>query len=168
MFATTVVTLIDDSAKLTRSTTSDGTDHLAVTKRNPLAKLLKVRRCVLPKAVRDGRHRLVAAVALVPVVAFVVVDASPKDPFNCLATIHLCGLSQVQVNHRCLQATVTEVLLDDSQADARFEQMGGVGMTQGIHTLLINSVVPESATASTRSLAAKCLWSVVFERTSRR
>jgi hypothetical protein len=63
---------------------------------------------------------------------------------------------------------VTEVLLDDSQADARFEQMGGVGMTQGIHTLLINSVVPESATASTRSLAAKCLWSVVFEPTIRR
>jgi hypothetical protein len=52
---------------------------------------------------------------------------------------------------------VSHVLLDGFQADAGFMEMGSVGMSQGLHTLLINSVAPESFTNFTRFLITRSL-----------
>ena len=58
VLAATSLAFIVDVAKLTGSTSRDRTDHLAVADRDVIAKLLEVRRCVLPKAVRDRGHGL--------------------------------------------------------------------------------------------------------------
>jgi hypothetical protein len=50
---------------------------------------------------------------------------------------------------------VTHVLLDHFQTDTRFEQMCGVRVPQGLHTLLINSVPHGSFTDFIRSSITK-------------
>ena len=46
----------------------------------------------------------------------------------------------MEIDHRGLQAAVSHVLLDDSQADSGFEQMCGVGMPQRMRTDLLAKV----------------------------
>ena len=107
--AVAVDTLVEDSAQFTGSTPCDRAEDLAVSHRHPLAKLLEIRRCVLPQAVRNRGHRLV------------LTRRPPKDLLDHLAGIDLGNLSQMQVDHRGLQAAVTEILLDDLQRDSRLE-----------------------------------------------
>ena len=57
-----------------------------------------------------------------------------KDLFHCLAGIGFCCFGQMQVDHRRLQAAVTEIFLDDFQRHSRFQKMRGVGMPQGMNT----------------------------------
>ena len=62
-------------------------------------KRFQVLRCVLPQAVRDRRHGLVAT----------------KDRLDLLPGVGFGGVGQVQVDKRGLPATVAKVLLDDFQ-----------------------------------------------------
>ena len=126
--AVAVDTLVEDSAQFTGSTPCDRAEDLAVSHRHPLAKLLEIRRCVLPQAVRNRGHRLV------------LTRRPPKDLLDHLAGIDLGNLSQMQVDHRGLQAAVTEILLDDFQRDALFQQMRGVRMAQRVRTDLLSEV----------------------------
>ena len=59
---------------------------------------------------------------------------------NQLAGVFLALLGQVEIEHGGLESGVAEVALDDAQVDAGFEEMGGVGMAQGVdgHTLFGN------------------------------
>jgi len=107
MLSTTAITLVDDPAQFAGATTHDGAEHFAMTKRNVVSKSFQVCRCVLPQGIRDRRHALTLA--------------PPKDLFDRLPCIGLGGLGQMQIDHRRLQAAVTEVLLDHFQRHARFE-----------------------------------------------
>jgi hypothetical protein len=49
-----------------------------------------------------------------------------------LAGIFLTFLGQVEIEHGGFETGVAEVALDDPQVDAGFEEMGGVGMAQGV------------------------------------
>jgi len=96
VFSIAVVTLVNDSAKFTRSTTSDRTEHFAVTGRNRVAKRRKVCWCVLPQAVRDGGQLLLAPTATL-VTAFVLAFAGwpLKDLFDHRTGIDLRDLGQM-------------------------------------------------------------------------
>jgi hypothetical protein len=49
-----------------------------------------------------------------------------------LAGIFLAFLGEVEIEHGGLQLGMTHVALDDTQIDAGFQQMGGVGMAKGV------------------------------------
>jgi hypothetical protein len=75
--------LIRNATQRTGSTPRDRGDYLAMTEWNPFAKLFEVRRCVLPEAVRDRRHRL----------------SSLEQLFDNLAGINSRGVGQMQIDH---------------------------------------------------------------------
>jgi hypothetical protein len=50
-----------------------------------------------------------------------------------LAGILLALLGQVEIEHGGFETSVAHIALDDVQIDAGFEQMGGVGMAQGVN-----------------------------------
>ena len=102
----TAVTLVDDVAKHASPTACDRIDHLAMAEGDSATESLVVRRCVLPKAVRDRGHRL---------------RFTSKQLFDERAGVRFGRLSQMQIDHRGLQTAVAHVLLDGTQADARFE-----------------------------------------------
>jgi len=47
------------------------------------------------------------------------------------------GSGQVSVKGGCVRTLVSQDFLDDAQVDARFEQMGGVGMAQGMNATVL-------------------------------
>jgi hypothetical protein len=49
-----------------------------------------------------------------------------------LAGVLLALLSQVEIKHGGFEPGMAHVALDDTQIDAGFEEMGGVGMAQGV------------------------------------
>lgn len=49
-----------------------------------------------------------------------------------LRGILLTLLGQVEIEHGSFEAGVTEIALDDAQVDAGFQEMGGVGVAQGV------------------------------------
>ena len=49
-----------------------------------------------------------------------------------LAGIFLALLGQVKIEHGGFESGMAHVALDDAQVDASFEEMGGVGMAQGV------------------------------------
>ena len=50
-----------------------------------------------------------------------------------LAGVFLALLGQVKIEHGGFESSVAHVALDDAQIDAGFQQMGGVGMAQGVN-----------------------------------
>jgi len=61
----------------------------------------------------------------------------------------------VGIDHGGLDATVAEQGLDGADVVATGQQLGGEGMAQRIHTLLINSVRRGSCTGFIRFLTTK-------------
>ena len=114
MLPSAALALVLNTAQFPRSATRDQADHFAVTKRNRIAEPLQIPQCMLPQAVSDRRHELLSA----------------KELFDRLTRLGLGRVGQVQIDHRGLQTAVTQVLLNDPQAHARFEQMRRVGMPQ--------------------------------------
>ena len=49
-----------------------------------------------------------------------------------LAGIFLAFLGQVEIEHGGFETGVAQVALDDAQVDAGFEEMGGIGVAQGM------------------------------------
>ncbi len=120
MLSAAPIAFVQDSAQLARSATRDRTDHLAMHERHSLAELLDVSRCVLPQAVRNRSHRLV------------FVRPASKELLDRLPRVDFGDLGQMQIDHCRLQAAVAQVLLNDSQAEPRFEQVSGVRMSQRV------------------------------------
>ena len=118
MLATTAVALVQDAAQLAGSATRDRSDHFAVPERDRVAELLPDK----PVRAAAGSPQPKASSLL----------AATEELLDRLACIDFGRVGQMQIDHRGLQAAVTQVLLDDSQADTRFQQMGGVGMSQRV------------------------------------
>ena len=57
-----------------------------------------------------------------------------------LAGIFLTFLGQVKIEHGGFEASMAHVALDNARVDAGFEEMGGVGVAQGVIILLTNSL----------------------------
>src|SRR6056297_1520831 len=55
---------------------------------------------------------------------------STEDPLDRIARLGFGGFRQVQIDQCGLQAAMPKILLNDFQGDARFEQMGRIGMPQ--------------------------------------
>ena len=49
-----------------------------------------------------------------------------------LAGVFLTFLGQVEIEHGGFESSMAHVALDDAQVDAGFEEMGGVGVAQGM------------------------------------
>jgi hypothetical protein len=59
------------------------------------------------------------------------VGLSPsKQLLDRFTSVGFGGLSQMQIDHRGGQRRVSQILLDDLQADARFKQVGGIRMPE--------------------------------------
>ena len=50
-----------------------------------------------------------------------------------LAGVFLALLGEVEIEHGGFQSGMAHVALDDAQVDTGFEEMGGVGMAQGVY-----------------------------------
>ena len=117
MLSTTPIAFVQDSAQLARPATRDDADHLAVHEWHSLAELVEISRCVLPQAVRNRSHRLV------------FVRPASKELLDRLPRVDFGDLGQMQIDHCRLQAAVAEILLNHSQAEARFKQVRGIRMS---------------------------------------
>jgi len=132
-----VVTMVNDSTQLTRSTTGDRTEHFAVTGGNRVAKRLKVCRYVLPQAVCDRGHRLPLPTALAVALRAAAAGWPLKDLLDHRAGIDFGDIGQMQVDHRRLQRAMTEILLDDFQA---YVGRSGIGVPERMRTDLLAKV----------------------------
>ena len=103
--------LVNDSAQFARPATSDETQHFTMSQGNSIAKLFQISRRMLSQTISNAGHR------------WLVVLLAPKDCFDHLAGIGRSSFGQMQVNHGRLQAAVAQILLDDFERDARFEQV---------------------------------------------
>ena len=64
-------------------------------------------------------------------------------------------LRQVRVDRRSSGVAMTQRLLNQTQMDATLHQVRGVGVPQGLNTLLINRILGASITATTRSTISR-------------
>jgi hypothetical protein len=72
-----------------------------------------------------------------------------------LAGVLLALLGQVEIEHGGFESSMAHVALDDAQVDTGFQEMGGVGMAQGIIILLTNSLPRRSTTDIIRFMEQK-------------
>ena len=75
-----------------------------------------------------------------------------------LAGIFLALLGEVEIEHGGFESSMAHVALDDAQVDAGFQEMGGVGMAQGIIILLTNSLPRGSTTDIILFMEQKSKW----------
>ncbi|GAA5509231.1 hypothetical protein Rcae01_04730 [Novipirellula caenicola] len=97
VFRLTLLAFDQDTAQRASAAAGDRIQDDPHGKRHSVAESLKQCRCVLSEAARNGGHRL----------------ASAKDLFDRFSGVRLGGVGQVQVDHRSLQAAMTEILLND-------------------------------------------------------
>ena len=86
-------------------------EHLLVLRGHRGPEPLEILPAVPPHHVGDGRHR-----------------SGPHQGLDPGDRLLLARRGQMEVDHRRLQRAVSEVLLDQPQVDAGFEQVGGVAM----------------------------------------
>jgi hypothetical protein len=103
---------IEDRAQPAGAAGGNGMDHFAVLGRHRLAEALEVVSAVPPQDVGDGGHGLL------------------HEPADHGDHVLLALGGQMQMHRRGLQAAVAQTLLDQPQADSRFQQVGGVAVTQ--------------------------------------
>ncbi len=133
---------VNQIAQLARSTAGDQSQYLAVMGWHPGLILGEIVRSKLPQCIGDrniprgtpcigdrtgrlgGGEHLAGRIG-VPM-------AGGKQLVNHLPGIGFGDLGQVQVDHRGLQARMPQVFLDRFEADAGFQQMGGVRMAQSV------------------------------------
>jgi len=72
-----------------------------------------------------------------------------------LAGVFLALLGEVEIEHRGFELGMAHVALDDAQVDPGFEEVGGVGVAQGVIILLTNSLSRRSITDITRFMERK-------------
>lgn len=77
---------------------------------------------------------------------------------NQLVGVFLALLGEVEIEHGGLQLGMAHVALDDAQVDSGFEEVGGIGMAQGIIILLTNSLPRRSITDIILFMEHKSKW----------
>ena len=107
-----VLAAVEDRPQLAGAAGGDGAEHLLMRRGHRRPEPLEIGRAVPPHHVGDGGH-----------------GSGPHQGLDPLAGLFLADGGQMEIDHGGLQRAVAEVLLDQPEVDAGFEQVGCVTMS---------------------------------------